>query len=95
MNWTSLKEKELLDRAFLLGVIGISLAVIPLMASGLDFNLIVYAGWFNGLGIAAQLVAMSLAVLVIRKRKVTKETQQKAKQMTMVLAVSLLFFFLV
>ena len=95
MNWTTQNEKKTLDRAFLLGVIGIIVAVIPLLAIGLNFNLIVYPGWFNGLGIAAQLVAMSLSVLLIRQRKVAKETQQKAKQMTLVLAVSLLFFFLV
>ena len=95
MNWTTQNEKKILDRAFLLGVIGIIVAVIPLLAIGLNFNLIVYPGWFNGLGIAAQLVAMSFSVLLIRQRKVAKETQQKAKQMTLVLAVSLLFFFLV
>ncbi len=95
MNWTTQNEKKILDRAFLLGVIGIIVAVIPLLAIGLNFHLIVYPGWFNGLGIAAQLVAMSFSVLLIRQRKVAKETQQKAKQMTLVLAVSLLFFFLV
>ncbi|HSI77601.1 MAG TPA: hypothetical protein VK957_17010 [Lunatimonas sp.] len=93
MKLNTLSEKKLLDRAFLLGVIGISLSVIPLVA--INLNITSYTGWINGLGIACQLVAMSLAVLVIRKRKISKETQQKAKQMTMVLAVSLLFFFLI
>ncbi len=93
MKLNTLSEKKLLDRAFLLGVIGISLSVIPLVA--INLNVTGYTGWLNGIGIACQLLAMSLAVLVIRKRKISKETQQKAKQMTMVLAVSLLFFFLI
>lgn len=94
MRWTALGEKKILDRAFLLGLTGILLSMVPLIIVGLNWEINFYIGWLNGLGIAFQLLAMSLAVLVIRKRKISKETEQKAKQMTMVLAVSLLFFFL-
>lgn len=95
IKWTEIPDKKLLDRSFAFGIVGILLALAPLVLMQVPLSIGIYGGWLSGLGIAMQLLAMSLAVLVIRKRKVTTEIQQKAKQMTLVLAVSLLFFILV
>lgn len=51
-------------------------------------------GPLNGVGLALQLVGLSLAVLVIRKRQLTPEIKEKAKKMILVLSVGLLFFLL-
>lgn len=95
MKWTTMNEKKLLGRAFLFGLAGILLSLTPLLIYNVSPTMDFYSGWLSGLGIGCQLLAMSLAVLVLRKRKISKEIQQKAKQMTLVLAVSLLFFFLI
>jgi hypothetical protein len=95
MKWTSTSEKKLLDRAFLMGLLGIILSLIPLIVAAFALDLSFYSGWLNGPGIACQLFAMILTVLLLRKRKIAAETKKKAKQMTLILAVSLLFFFLI
>lgn len=51
-------------------------------------------GPLNGVGLALQLVGLSLAVLVIRQRKLAPEIKEKAKKMILVLAVGLMFFIL-
>jgi len=95
MKWTAISNKKLLDRSFAFGILGILLALAPLVLVQIPVSVGKYGGWLSGLGIALQLLAMSLAVLVIRQRKVATELQQKAKQMTLVLAVALLFFILI
>nr|WP_209332666.1 hypothetical protein [Lunatimonas salinarum] len=95
MKWTDLSDKKLLDRSFAFGLLGITLALLPLVLMQVPVAIGNFGGWLSGLGIALQLLAMSLAVLVIRQRKIAPELQQKAKQMTLVLAVALLFFILV
>jgi len=95
MKGTTLHEKKLLERAFLFGMVGIVLSLTPQVILNFWPTMDFYPGWLSGLGIGCQLLAMSLAVLVLRQRKISKDIQQKAKQMTLVLAVSLLFFFLI
>lgn len=51
-------------------------------------------GPLNGVGMALQLVGLSLAVLVIRKRKLAPEIKERAQKMILILAVGLLFFIL-
>jgi len=50
--------------------------------------------FLNGFGIGAQLLALSMAVLVIRQRKIPHEFKEKAKRMIIVLGAALVFFFL-
>jgi 4-hydroxybenzoate polyprenyltransferase len=95
MKWTAIGEKKLLNRSFLFGLTGILLALMPLAFGVLGMDVGRFNEWLSGIGIALQLLGMSLAVLVIRQRRVAEEIQQKAKQMTLVLAVSLLFFILI
>lgn len=94
MKYFEKDENTLLHRSFIIGLVGIILCLISLF---LTYNPIValqVITIINGLGLAAQLFAMSIAVLVLRKRKLKEETQEKAKKMILVLAVALLFFFL-
>ena len=53
-----------------------------------------YMGLFTGVGIGLQLLGLSLAVLVLRRKKISDPQKDKAKKMTLILAVSLLFFML-
>ncbi len=95
MKWADIPEEKLLSRSFYLGVFGILCAVIPLMAYHVAPNVSTRISLLTGVGIAAQLLSMSIAVLVVRRRKVTAELSEKAKRMILVLGVSLLFFFLI
>jgi hypothetical protein len=95
MKWIDISEQKLLARAFYLGVFGIICAVIPLMAFYIEPNVSTRISLLTGVGIGAQLLSMSMAVLVVRRRKVAPEQREKAKRMILVLAVSLLFFFLI
>ena len=52
-------------------------------------------GPLNGVGLALQLVGLSLAVLVIRQRNLAPEIKERAQKMIVILAVSLLFFILI
>ncbi|MHA7130068.1 hypothetical protein [Algoriphagus namhaensis] len=91
MKWTDAPTANLLRRAFLIGVTGIILGVVSILNS--NFQLFDGPlGPLNGTSIGLQLVGMSLAVLVIRKRKVSEEHKLKAQKMTVVLAASILFF---
>ena len=51
-------------------------------------------GPITGVGIALQLFGLSIAVLVLRKKKIQETTKDKAKKMVLVLAVSLIYFFI-
>ncbi|MGM0944672.1 MAG: hypothetical protein ACQEW9_05755 [Bacteroidota bacterium] len=93
MKWTNQPEGVLLQRSFLFGITGIVLGTLSLLNS----HLLLYQapmGPLNGVAILLQLIGLSLSVLVLRKRKISKETVEKAKVMTLILAVSLLFFIL-
>ncbi|MCE7054748.1 hypothetical protein LZF95_08695 [Algoriphagus sp. AGSA1] len=93
MKWTEHSEKTLLQRSFLFGITGIVLCLLAL--ANLYFSVLeAPMGPLNGVGMALQLVGLSLAVLVIRKRKLAPEIKEKAKKMILILAVSLMFFIL-
>ncbi|MFC3417388.1 hypothetical protein [Algoriphagus hitonicola] len=93
MKWTNQPESVLLQRSFLFGITGIVLGTISLLNSHFIFYQ-APMGPLNGVAILLQLIGLSLAVLVLRKRKISTETVEKAKVMTLILAVSLLFFIL-
>ncbi|WP_439490661.1 hypothetical protein [Algoriphagus sp.] len=93
MKWTEHSEKTLLQRAFLFGITGIVLCLLAL--ANTYFSILeAPMGPLNGVGMALQLVGLSLAVLVIRKRKLAPEIKEKAKKMILILGVSLMFFIL-
>lgn len=93
MKWTDHSDKTLLQRSFLFGITGIVLCILSLLNTYFQV-LAAPMGPMNGVGMALQLVGLSLAVLVIRKRKLTPEIKEKAKKMILVLGVGLLFFIL-
>lgn len=94
MKYFEKDENTLLQRSFIIGLVGIVLCLISLYQSYYPFIALQVTTILNGLGLAAQLFAMSIAVLVMRKRKINEEAKEKAKKMMLILAVSLLFFFL-
>lgn len=93
MKWTNHPPQILLQRSFLFGITGIVLCALALANSYFGW-LIAPMGPLRGTGILLQLIGLSLAVLVIRKRKLDPETTEKAKKMILILAVGLLFFIL-
>lgn len=93
MKWTEHPPKILLQRSFLFGITGIVLCVLAFLNN--QFQVLeAPMGPLNGVGMALQLVGLSLSVLVIRQRKLDPETKTKAQKMILVLAVGLLFFIL-
>jgi len=93
MKWTDYPEKVLFQRSFIFGITGIILGILSI----LNTNLLHYQapmGPLNGASLLLQLVGLSLAVLVLRKRKITKDEKEKAQKMVLVLGVALLFFVL-
>jgi amino acid transporter len=94
MKYFDKDEGTLLQRSFTIGLIGILLCLVVLYQNYSPFVSTGVITVVNGIGLAAQLFAMSIAVLVMRKRKIKDDIKEKAKKMTLVLAVSLLFFFL-
>lgn len=95
MNWMEKDEESLLKKSFLFGLAGIIACMVPLINRYGQFTDSSSMGLFTGIGIGVQLFALSIAVLVIRKRNIAAETKERAQRMTIALAVSLLFFFLV
>jgi hypothetical protein len=94
MNWTNHSPKTLLQRSFLFGITGIVLSILALLNS--HFNILdAPMGPLNGSGMLLQLFGLSLAVLVIRKRKLDPIIKERAKKMVLVLTVGLLFFLLI
>ncbi|KPQ13726.1 hypothetical protein [Algoriphagus formosus] len=93
MKWTDLPEGVLLQRSFLFGIVGIILATLSIFNT--QFKLVdAPMGPLNGVAMLLQFFGLSLAIMVMRKRKVKKEDMEKAKVMTLVLGVALLFFIL-
>ena len=93
MKWTNHPEEVLLQRSFLLGITGIVLGTLSI----LNTNLLHYQvpmGPINGVSLLLQLMGLSLAVLVLRKRKLSQNHKEKAQKMVLVLGVALLFFVL-
>lgn len=93
MKWTDLPERVLLQRSFLFGITGIILGALSLLNT--NFQLVqVPMGPLNGVSLLLQFLGLSIAVLVLRKKKLTVEYKQKAQKMVLVLGVALLFFIL-
>lgn len=94
MKWTNHSPKILLQRSFLFGITGIVLAALAVVNNYFEV-LAAPMGPLTGTGILLQLIGLSLAVLVMRERKLDPEIKEKAKKMLLVLSVSLLYFILV
>jgi hypothetical protein len=92
-NWKEVDEKTLLERAFLFGVTGVVLCLIPVANYYLRF-LEAPMGPLNGVGVGLQLFAVSILVMSMTKKKMSEAAKEKSKKMIIVLAVSLLFFFM-
>lgn len=95
MSWMEKDEGKLLQRSFLFGIGGIFACLLPLFNRYAQFTDYEYFHILTGIGIGMQLFALSIAVLVLRKRNISLENKERAQRMTIALAVSLLFFFLV
>lgn len=87
-------EGLLLQRSFIFGIVGITLCLLALINKSMNL-LEAPMGPLNGVGIALQFFGLSIAVLVLRKRKITDKTKEKAKKMVLILGVALVFFFMV
>jgi len=94
MSWEEKNEELLLKRSFLFGISGIIICLFPLFNAYFDFVNIPMTP-INGIGIILQFFAISIAIMVLRKRKISEETKDKAKKMILVLGVALIFFFMV
>ncbi|AGA80832.1 hypothetical protein [Echinicola vietnamensis] len=94
MSWMNSDPSKLLQQCFLIGMIGIILCIVPLANMALavfDPQKLVF---LNGFGLLAQLFALSIAVYVLRMRKIPEEPKNKAKSMIIVLGAALVFFML-
>ncbi len=93
MKWTDQPEGVLLQRSFLFGITGVVLGALSLMNTNF---LLVQApmGLLNGVSLLLQFLGLSLAVLVLRRKKMTAEDKLKAQKMVLILGVALLFFIL-
>jgi membrane-bound ClpP family serine protease len=94
MSWEEKNEELLLKRSFLFGITGIIISLIPLFNQYFEWLNIPMAP-INGVGLVLQFFAISIAIMVLRKRKITEQTKDKAKKMILVLGVALIFFFMV
>lgn len=95
MKWTQIGEDILLKRSFLLGIAGILCCLAPIVYLNVYQDFMPYGNVLNGLGLGTQLLGLSLAVLVLRRRKIDPTIKEKSKKMVLVLSVALLFFILV
>ncbi len=95
MNWMKKDEEKLLKKSFYFGLVGIIAGLLPLFDRYLSFMENDYFHWLTGIGIGMQLFALSIAVLVLRKRKISPESKGRAQRMTIALTVSLIFFFMI
>lgn len=93
MKWIEQKEEILLQRSFLFGITGVILGTFSLLNMNLK---IIQApmGPLNGVSILLQIIGLSIAILVLRKKKLKPEDKQKSQKMVLILGVALLFFIL-
>ncbi|WP_460545436.1 hypothetical protein, partial [Echinicola sediminis] len=85
MNPADKDPGKVLQRSFIIGIIGILLCLIPMFNHVKPFAKPDKIFFLNGFGLGAQLLALSMAVLVMRKRKIPHEIKEKAKRMIIVL----------
>lgn len=95
MNWMEKQEEKLLQKSFLFGIFGIMAALVPLFNRYERFTEHDSLYLLNGIGIGLQLFALSIAVLVLRKPKISHETKSRAQRMAIALSFSLIFFFVI
>lgn len=93
MSWRKKDEENLLKKAFFFGMGGIIACLLPFLNRQLLFTENEYIHLLTGIGIGVQLFALSIAVLVLRKPKISHETKSKGQRMVIALAFSLIFFF--
>ncbi|MBS9524907.1 hypothetical protein KI659_12885 [Litoribacter alkaliphilus] len=94
MRYFDKNETLLLKRSFAIGLVGIVLCLVPLYQNYSPFASNNLINIVHGVGLAAQMFALSIAVLVLRKRKIETSVKEKAQKMTLILAVSIMFFIL-
>ncbi|AWW29789.1 hypothetical protein DN752_06460 [Echinicola strongylocentroti] len=94
MSWIDQDPRKLLQRCFIIGLVGILLCIIPLANTVWTIFDPQKLNFLNGFGLLAQLIALSIAVYVLRMRKIAEGPKDKAKSMVIVLGVALVFFML-
>lgn len=94
MKWFDKDENLLLQRSFIFGLTGIGLCLVPLFNGYFQF-LNAPMGPLNGVGLLLQFFGLSIAIMVLRKRKISEQAKDKAKKMILVLGVALVFFIMV
>jgi hypothetical protein len=94
MKWLDKDENLLLQRSFIFGVAGIAICLLPLFNR--YFQLLnAPMGPLNGIGLLFQFFGLSIAIMVLKKRKISEQAKDKAKKMILVLGVALVFFIMV
>jgi hypothetical protein len=91
MKWSDLPEPVLLQRSFLFGITGIILGALSILNSTW-FKYDVPLGPINGVSLLLQFAGLSMAILTLRKRKLSQEYKEKSQLMILILTVALLFF---
>lgn len=79
MNLNQKGAEDLLKLSFQSGMAGILFGLTPLVVKALLQPTIAYAGWFAGLAIGLQLLGLSLAVLVLRRKKIVLHKKKSQK----------------
>lgn len=93
MKWSDLPEPVLLQRSFLFGILGIVLGALSILNT--TWRLLpAPMGPLNGVSLLLQFAGLGMAILVLRKRKLTSEYKEKSQMMILILAVALIFFIL-
>jgi hypothetical protein len=91
MKWSELPEPVLLQRSFLAGITGIVLGALSILNS--TWHLVqAPMGPLNGMSLLLQFAGLGIAVMVLKKRKLTQEYKEKSQMMILILTVALLFF---
>jgi hypothetical protein len=93
MKWSDLPESVLLQRSFIFGIVGIVLGSLSILNTTWRF-VDAPMGPLNGISLLLQFAGLGIAILVLRKRKVSKEFKEKSQMMILILAVALVFFIL-
>ncbi|HSF52465.1 MAG TPA: hypothetical protein VLA71_01880 [Algoriphagus sp.] len=91
MKWSELPEPVLLQRSFLFGITGIVLGALSILNSTWHFINAPMAP-LNGVSLLLQFAGLGLAIMVLRKRKLSQEFKEKSQMMILILTVALLFF---
>jgi hypothetical protein len=93
MKWSDLPEPVLLQRSFIFGIVGIVLGALSILNTTWRF-VEAPMGPLNGVSLLLQFAGLGMAILVLRKRKLTQEYKEKSQMMILILAVALVFFIL-